>query len=87
MTDTSTEAMINGSHIANQVYEALCCASANEYPHDYERAEKDHVLEIHDWSGITCFDHDDLVQVAEGVSGVETWRVDNPQLAENPVKQ
>lgn len=71
--------MINGNHISNQVYEALCNAEDNQYPHEYERPAKDIVLEIHDWSGITCFDHEDLEHIETGVSAVEKWRTDHPK--------
>lgn len=65
-------------HIESQVYEALCNAAENEYPHEYERPAKDIVLEIHDWSGLTCFDHDDEDHVAKGASAVDKWRSENP---------
>lgn len=70
--------MIHGNHIANQVYEALSNAVENGYDHDYDRPAKDYVLEIHDWSGINCFDHEDTDHIAEGVKAVGTWRERHP---------
>lgn len=64
--------------IYDQVYEALDNAVANDYPHEYDRPAKYYVLEIHDWSGIEGFNHEDGEDIAEGVKAVQQWRKDYP---------
>jgi len=65
--------------IYGQAYEALDNATANDYPHEYDRPETEYVLEIHDWSGILEFDLESVQNLGEGIRAVKQWREDNPQ--------
>lgn len=46
----------------------------NKYPHNFDRDPKDIALEIHDFSGLTDFDHDDPTMVDYAARQVKGWR-------------
>lgn len=66
--------------ISCQVRAALDAAThENGYPHEYDRSPEDIVREIHDWSGIEGFDHNNPADIEKGIGGVIKWRTDNPE--------
>jgi hypothetical protein len=66
--------------IRDQVRRALDAAThENGYPHEYDRSERDLVLEIHEFSGIDGFDPENATDVAEGEVAVRAWRTVNPK--------
>jgi hypothetical protein len=62
------------STLALKVWEALDNAEANGYPHDYERTALETAEGIHDWSGLTAYDPENLNDQTIVALAVEEWR-------------
>jgi hypothetical protein len=73
---TATDPKIQ-TQIRNFVTEALNNAThENGYPHEYQRTPEQIAAEIHDWSGIEGYDHEDPRHIEIAALAVKAWRGD-----------